>query len=333
MIQLLWVGLFLSISLFFSLSIWMLFSGRARVRERIRRLREGEGWSTSPIAGPVSSTSRKEKHTEKKGALPLLASRIQELFEQGAGKRLNKHFQEQLQQAGMQITAEEMVAVILVCFFVPFVGGFLSGRFMVGFLCGISFAFIPVLYIRIQQKRRLTRFNRQLNEMLTITSNSLKSGYSFLQSVQTISNEMPAPISEEFHRMIREVNMGLPMEESLLRLSQRVKSQDFELITTAILIQRQIGGNLSEILDNIGETIRERVRIQGEIKALTAQGRFSALIFMILPPGVTLMIYMMNPGYISVLFQHPLGHAMVAAAVIGQIIGFMVIRKIVAIDV
>ncbi|MFY0545692.1 type II secretion system F family protein [Brevibacillus sp. H7] len=333
MISLLWIGLFLSLSFAFFILTWGLVIGPARIRERVRQLRQDDGFRPSPVPGPVSTVSRTEKHGKRKYLLSIVKERFLTLFEGNQGTRFSKQFQEQLRLAGMQITAEEMGAVLLVCFFVPLVGGFLLGHFFLGGCIGILCATLPLLYVKIQQRKRINKFNRQLNEMLTITSNSLKSGYSFLQAVQTIASEMPAPISEEFSRVIREVNMGLPLEDSMQRLNQRVKSQDFDLITTAILIQRQIGGNLSEILDNIGQTIRERVRIQGEIKALTAQGRFSALIFMGLPPGVCFMIYLMNPGYIQLLFSHPLGIAMLVAAVIGQTIGFMFIRKIVAIEV
>lgn len=333
LISLLWAGLFLSLVFFYSIVWWITYAGPARIRERIKDLRQDDGFKPSPIAGPVSATSRNDKHAKKATLASLITAKATSLFAGDKGRRLSKHFQEHLRLAGMQITAEEMGAVLLICFFVPVVGGFFFGNIIAGAMIGIVCASMPLLYVKIQQRRRISKFNRQLSEMLTITSNSLKSGYSFLQSVQTIASEMPAPISEEFSRMIREVNMGLPLEESLLRLTQRVKSQDFDLITTAILIQRQIGGNLSEILDNIGETIRERVRIQGEIKSLTAQGRFSALIFMILPPAVTLMIYLMNPSYISLLFHHPLGIALLIAAAVGQAIGFVLIRKIVAIEV
>lgn len=333
MITLLWIGLFLSLVIFYSIMSWITIIGPSRVRDRIRELRSDDGFRPSPVAGPVSNALRGEKFAKKRSFAGVLKEKALLMFEGDQGRKWNKTFREQLRLAGMQITAEEMGSVLLVCFFVPFIGGFLLGKFVLGVLLGLTCTSLPILYVKIQQKRRMNKFNRQLNEMLTITSNSLKSGYSFLQAVQSIAAEMPAPISEEFTRMIREVNMGLPLEESLIRLTQRVKSQDFDLITTAILIQRQIGGNLSEILDNIGETIRERVRIQGEIKSLTAQGRFSALIFMVLPPGVTLMIYMMNPDYMLLLFHHPLGIAMLVAAVVGQCIGFVFIRKIVAIEV
>ncbi len=333
MITVLWIGLFLSLILAFSVVTWVLMIGPARIRERVQQLRQDDGFRASPVPGPVSQVSRAEKHGKRPGLIVIWKEKILAFMEGNQGTRLNKQMQEQLRLAGMQITAEEMGAVLLVCFFVPFVGGFLLGHLLTGICIGFICSTFPFLYIKIQQRKRVGKFNRQLTEMLTITSNSLKSGYSFLQAVQTIASEMPAPISEEFGRVIREVSMGLPLEDSLQRLNQRVKSADFDLITTAILIQRQIGGNLSEILDNIGETIRERVRIQGEIKALTAQGRFSALIFMALPPGVCFLIYLMNPDYISLLFRHPLGIAMLIAAVIGQTIGFLVIRKIVAIEV
>ena len=131
----------------------------------------------------------------------------------------------------------------------------------------------PLLFLRIKQQRKVTRFNAQIGDALILISNSLKAGYGFMQAMDMVAKEMSPPIQTEFARTMQEINLGTTTEEALLHLPERVNSADLDLVITAMLIQRQIGGNLSEILDNISQTIRERLRIKGEIKALTAQGR------------------------------------------------------------
>jgi len=148
-----------------------------------------------------------------------------------------------------------------------------------------------------------------------------------------VAREMLPPISVEFARTVKETNLGIPMEDALVSMAKRVNSKDFDLVITSVLIQRQVGGNLAEILDNIARTIRERVRIRNEIKTLTAQGRISGVIVGLLPFGLALAIYLLNPEYISLLFVHPVGKMLLAGGFVGQLIGILLIRRIVAIEV
>ncbi len=164
-------------------------------------------------------------------------------------------------------------------------------------------------------------------------SNSLRAGYSFLQAMDMVAREMSPPISEEFTSTMKEMSLGSPTETALATLSDRVGSEDLELVVTAVLIQRQIGGNLAEVLDNIADTIRERVKLRREIKTLTAQGRMSGIIIGVLPCALGVFLYAVNPEYISLLFTHPTGRLMVGLAVFGEFIGMLVIRRIIAIEV
>lgn len=191
----------------------------------------------------------------------------------------------------------------------------------------------PYLYLKYNQRRRMAKFNDQIADSLSIISNSLKAGYSFFQALEMVSGEMSPPISEEFTRVLKEVNLGAPAEEALQALTERIDSDDLDLVITAVLIQRQVGGNLSEILDNISHTIRERIRIKGEIKTLTAQGRISGIIIAILPIGLGLLLYLINPGYMTPLFTHPLGQTMLGAALFSQLLGVVLIKKVVSIKV
>ena len=192
---------------------------------------------------------------------------------------------------------------------------------------------IPFVVLQICRKRRVKAFAQQLGDALTLAANSLRTGYSFIQAFDMVAREMLPPISVEFARTVKETNLGIPMEDALVSMAKRVNSKDFDLVITSVLIQRQVGGNLAEILDNIARTIRERVRIRNEIKTLTAQGRISGLIIGLLPFGLALAIYVINPEYISLLFVHPVGRMILTGALAGQLIGILLIRRIVAIEV
>jgi tight adherence protein B len=159
-------------------------------------------------------------------------------------------------------------------------------------------------------------------------ASSLRSGFSLMRSMQMVSQEMPPPISEEFERVINEVNLGRPMEDALRESVSRVKSYDYDLMVTAILINQQVGGNLADILEIIAHTIRERLQIRGEMKALTAEGRISGVILVILPLVLAGLIAVLNPPYLLTLVTEPIGVYLIVTAVLLQIIGGLFIRKI-----
>ncbi len=200
------------------------------------------------------------------------------------------------------------------------------------FIAGLAFI-APILYIKRRKRKRILKIEQQLPEILNTISNSLKAGYSFLQSMELVSLETEPPINSEFALVLKEMNLGATTERALENLVARVASEDMELVITAVLIQRQIGGNLSEILESIAYTIRERLRIKGEINTLTAQGRISGLIIAALPFALGLLMFLLNPGYIQPLFNEPLGQLMLGAGIAGQILAVIVISKIVNIRV
>lgn len=198
---------------------------------------------------------------------------------------------------------------------------------------GLVGGFFPNLYVKYRQKARLLKFDSQIADALIIMSNSLRAGYSFLQAMDMVSREMSPPMSSEFAAAMKEMSLGSPTESALMSMVDRVGSEDLELVVTAVLIQRQIGGNLAEVLDNIAETIRERVKLRQEIKTLTAQGRLSGLIIGVLPVVLAIFLFAVNPEYIRILFTHPIGKLMIGIALAGEVIGILVIRRIVAIEV
>ncbi|NTW06059.1 MAG: secretion system protein, partial [Peptococcaceae bacterium] len=181
--------------------------------------------------------------------------------------------------------------------------------------------------------RRLNKFNLQIGDALVVIANSMRAGYSFLQSMDLVRKELPPPISIEFNRVFQEMTLGISTEESLNNLNSRLKSDDLDLVITAVLIQRQVGGNLAEILDNIASTIRERVRIKGEIKTLTAQGKISGIIIGILPVLLAVALSLISPDYLMLLLTDPLGRAMLISAVIMEIAGILIIKRIIDIKV
>ena len=182
-------------------------------------------------------------------------------------------------------------------------------------------------------KKRIKGLNEQLGDAIVMISNSLKTGYSFFQAIDMVAGEMTGPISEEFSILQKEINLGLSTDKALENLSARVSSDDLELVITAVLIQRQVGGNLAEVLDNISATIRDRVRIKGEIKTVTAQGRMSGWVISLLPAGLCLLIYVINPQYMAVLFTRPLGIMMLVISVFMELLGIFFISRIVKIEI
>lgn len=214
-----------------------------------------------------------------------------------------------------------------------FIGFMLSQKVYAGFLFAIAGVILPRLWLKSAQKKKRRQFNNQLADALLVLANSLRAGFSLLQAMEMVSQEMPNPISGEFHLTLREMTYGTATETALIHLSERVGSDVLDLLVTAMLIQRQAGGNLAEVLLNIHATIQDRLRIQQEIKTLTAQGRMSGYIIAALPFGIAAVLTVLNPSYLSVLFTKPLGWAMLAGGLTSQFIGFIIIRKIITIEI
>ena len=192
---------------------------------------------------------------------------------------------------------------------------------------------LPRFYVGRRIGGRLGSFNKQLPDTITLLSNSLRAGSSFLQSIELVSRETPAPMGEEMGRVVREVNLGLGMDEALANMVRRIKSDDLDLMVTAIGVQQQVGGNLAEILDTIAFTIRERVRIKGEINTLTAQGRMSGYLVAFLPIGIAVTLNFINPAFMQPLFTQLLGQILLGVGSVMMIIGFFMFQKIVDIKV
>jgi tight adherence protein B len=187
--------------------------------------------------------------------------------------------------------------------------------------------------MKMAQGGRLKKINEQLLEALTMLSSSLRAGFGLMQGMDILSRELPHPMSTEMRRFIQDINVGSSTEEALQNLSKRCGSPDVDIVITAMIIQQQTGGNLAEILDNVNETMRERVRIRGEIKTLTTQQAMSGWVIGLLPPVVALFIFMINPVYMEPLYKEAIGWAMLAGACVMEFVGVMIIKKIITIEV
>ncbi|NLF07979.1 MAG: type II secretion system F family protein [Pirellulaceae bacterium] len=200
-------------------------------------------------------------------------------------------------------------------------------------LVGLCMGGLPFVWLLWRRKRRLKVFASQLPDALEMISRTLRAGQGLAFGFNMVSTEMPAPISKEFGRVFEEQNLGIPMDESLRDMTDRIPNLDLKFFVTALILQRQTGGDLAEILDKIGELVRDRFRIWGQVQALTGEGRLSGVVLLALPFVLFIAVYQLNPDYLMALFNDPLGTRMLIVAAIMQIVGALVIRKIVNIKV
>jgi tight adherence protein B len=198
---------------------------------------------------------------------------------------------------------------------------------------GLGMGIIPLMALLFKRKRRLASFGKQLPEALELIGRALRAGHSLASGFKLVADEMAAPIAIEFERCYEAQNLGIPLEEAIEEMTNRVPNLDLRFFATAVILQRQTGGDLAEILDKIGYLVRERFKIWGQIQALTGEGRLSGIVLLALPPALFVVMYYLNPGYSMALFTDPMGHQMLVGAVVMQILGALEIRKIVNIKV
>ena len=248
-------------------------------------------------------------------------------------KTISSSLDIKLKQAGISLVSLEFIIVNLI---ISIVVGILIYMLTVNLSIAILVSiFVPIgiwIAILILIRKRKNSFTEQLGDCLITVANALRAGYSFQQAVEVIAKEMESPISQEFAKLSADVKMGVPLEEALNEMDKRIGSTDFSLVVTAVLIQREVGGSLAQILDTISDTIMERIRMKREINALTAQGKFSAIILLILPFAIGLFMFMVNPNQINLLFEERTGQIAIVVALIMDVIGFILIQRIVDIE-
>lgn len=250
-----------------------------------------------------------------------------------ATKSYAQNLQAQLIRAGIPLRGEEYVVLCFVFIMLfPVIMYFLTYNIWAAVISVILGVIIPQVYLKHKQNVRLQTFNQQLGDALVIMANALRAGFGFHQTMDTVRKEMPPPIAAEFAWTLREMNLGFSYEEALVNLSKRVGSEDLEMVVSGIIIQRKVGGNLAEVLDNISATIRERVRIKREVRVLTAQGRLSGLIIGLLPLVLVSAMLVFNPCYFNVMLRETVGIVMLATGGILEVLGIITIRKLIDID-
>ena len=309
--------------------IWGIISVRSEkdiIEERLSRIEDA---NMSYL--DLEETSEEET-TEKK------PSAIQQRLDSLVSERtFGKKWRAQLSRADIKLTVSEYAAVHVITMFGFFALGYfvLFGQQLVmAIVSGFVGFFAPRIYVAQQTSSRLLRFENQLPDTLGLWVNALRSGYSVLQSMEAIARDAPEPTATEFRRVVQEVQLGIDMEDALEHLLNRVESEDLDLVITAVNIQREVGGNLAEILEVISHTVRERIKLKGEIRVLTAQGRITGYLISFLPIILALFLYTINPGYMGNLFENRMcGWPMLGLglALIG--IGFAIVQKIVDIDI
>jgi len=244
------------------------------------------------------------------------------------------HLKRMLDQADLHITPSRL----LMFSFMAGMLGALAASVLTIFiplmiLAGIVCASLPLLHVWWKRSRRFNQFLEHLPDALDLISRALSAGHAFSEALHMVSMEMPEPIATEFRKAYEEQNLGLSVKLALDNLTQRIPLLDLKMCVTAILIQRETGGNLAEILEKVAYTIRERFRIMGDLKTLTTSSRMSAWLLCALPIFVALAVTVMNPDYMSVLWTNPRGHYLIAAAMTMQITGMLIVRKILKIKI
>ncbi len=243
---------------------------------------------------------------------------------------VSREFANFLLMSGVKLRAAEFIASWLLSSTVPAMIAYaLSGKLVTTFAIAAVGIAVPPILVQRSRKKRQTAFNKQLGESLGIMINSVKAGFSFQQAMESIAAETQPPLAAEFEKTVREIHYGISMEEALKHMGERVKNKDLDLLISAVLVAGQVGANLSDIMEVIAETIRDRVKIKAEVRVLTTTGRFSGIIIGLLPVFIILILMVINPDYFTSFAESLIGKVMLGGAVIMELLGFAVIRKIV----
>lgn len=320
--------IFLISLLFAFLFFLLLFLGLQvllrRKREMAKRIQMFSGYQPSVV--------------RRASVFEVLRSRLHEIFAEKARRTDTGLGRKQLDlmmvRAGLPLLGSEFLAISAGGALLVFVIFALATRNPVtGLLALLLFLAADFVFVQRRITKRLNNFQRQLADCLSLVANSLRAGFSFLQTMEIISREMEPPMSTEFERVMRDTSLGKSLDEALHDMDERVGSADFSLVVTAVLIQQQVGGNLATILDTIRSTITERIRIRREVNTLTAQGKMSGIVLACIPVALALFFYITSPEYLKPLLTTDIGKVAIIGTVFLVIVGFIIIRKIVDIKV
>ena len=288
-----------------------------RVNQRLADL-------SAPLTGEGEASLVKR---EKSGPLPML-DRFMTDSKTGSG------LAKLIDQSGVQTTPS---AIIVMSLGIGIVAALATSILVpVAFLPLAAFAAgasVPIIFLKFKKSIRLNKFEEQFPEALDLLSRALRAGHAFQTAMGMVADDLKEPVGPEFRKTFDQQNFGLPLRDSLFQLADRIPLLDVRFFTTAVLIQRDTGGNLAEILDNLAHVVRERFRIRREIRTKTAHGRFTGLVLLALPAGLGIILAVINPDHMDLLFSHPTGNMLIMVAIVMQVIGFFWIRKILDLEV
>ncbi len=303
----------------FAVSVGMKFFDARRKNQMVSMLHTAAGEQVVTITNLL-----KEIEPDKKTGLAQILNSL----------HFAQHAQEQILQAGLTWSATRLITMMAVLG----LGGLLLGLMMPGGIAvaiglASTFAWAPYLYVRRTRKKRLDKLEEQFPESLDFLARSMRAGHAFTISLEMIGEEIPDPLGQEFRTLFNEQNLGAALETALGNFSKRVPLMDVRFFTSSVMLQKQTGGNLSEILSRLAYVIRERFRLKGQVKAASAHGRLTATILTVLPVATMVGLLLVAPGYLQGMADDPDGKKMIAAAVVAQILGNICIKKIIAIKV
>jgi tight adherence protein B len=264
---------------------------------------------------------------------PFLQRAVAAVADMATRRGILQYLKRQLDQADLPLRPAEALFVYLVSAVVGGALGWLLGNFLVGVVVLGVLAVVPWMALMTIAKRRTATFTSQLPDMLQLLGTTLRSGFSILQGLTTVAQQLSDPIGKDMRHVVAEARLGRPLIDALREVSQRVRSDDFEWVVTAIGIQREVGGNLAELLDIVADTMMARARIRGEAHTLTAEGRIGAAVISILPVAIGFFVYAVNPGYISPLLHQAFGEILFYGSIALGVIGIFWTRKLVDIEV
>jgi tight adherence protein B len=276
-----------------------------------------------------------ERRSLKEPALPQSSMVLKILagIRSLAGEEYFKRIDTLLKQADIALRPTEYVLVKVSCFVMgSLVANSMGGKVMIASIIGIICWLAPTIVAKRKRAKSIKLFEQQLADILDLIVSSLRAGQSFMQALDAACENAPYPSGKEFRRLLAELRMGIPADRAMHSLVERMPSQDMEMIVVAYLIQRTVGGPLSEVLENVGRTIRERAKIRGDIETLTAQGRISGIVIGSLPLALAAILFLINPTFILPLFTEPIGRLLLLIAIMMQVTGALLIRSIVRIE-
>lgn len=306
---------FFVLSVFFLLR-WLLAGSQYQVSQRLRELTKDQEVKATDIPDIVRG--------DQLSQIPILNRLLQKLD-------VSERLQRVIGQANLTLSVGQLLLLMMIFGGLSLLLTARLGNLFLTVVCFFILGSLPLVYVFHHRGKRFKLFTEQFPDALDMMTNALRAGHAFVRALQLVATEAPDPVGMEFRKTFEEQNLGIPVKEALLNLTQRIDIVDLKLFATAVIIQRESGGNLTEMLTKISATIRARFKLLGQIKVLTAQGRFSGLILGSLPIGIALIVSTLNPDYISLLWTEPTGRIMIAIGLTMQILGFIIMQKIVKI--